>query len=605
MRPLGSLSKARHVVVGASIAATTALAALGIIGSGGPERFDAKLIVVQPAGSNALRITEYVDQDFGGHDRHGYERVVPNDFGVPEDVVASSPDAPDQVNVVDLGGSTRIRIGDPDVTVSGQHRYVLTYTLPEAGLDVWGLELDLVAPEGAGWPGDPETGRFEVAVTGMLLSNITCDTGPKGAEGGCTLERQAGSEPPVYRAVMEPLPENHGLSIFADVDGIIAPADIAAPPIPDRRPDRRLVITLAMIPLGLAGAVPVYRWARRSGRNEVFSGGAADAAFGEMPAPQLAGERGAPPATTWVADDDLADLATIEFVPPKGIAPWQARVLLTERLDDSTVAAWFSGLAGREAITLGGAGSAMTIASGPKRGELAPDDAALLASVLELGDPYTTGKYDPMFAGAWRAVASHQRASIKASGWWRKVAPGGTGSPAVSNLGVIIVVFVLLLVFAGSVVSAVLGLFAWWPAALALGVGLPALVACGVYRALLPARSARGSALALRTESFRRFLAASEGQHVEWAWTHGVLREYSGWAVALDEADAWSAALAKANVPEPARAAAMSPILVSSMGSSIASSRTAPSSSGSGGGSSSFSGGGSGGGGGGGSSGSW
>ena len=44
-----------------------------------------------------------------------------------------------------------------------------------------------------------------------------------------------------------------------------------------------------------------------------------------------------------------------------------------------------------------------------------------------------------------------------------------------------------------------------------------------------------GSALALRTESFRRFLAASEGRHVQWAWEHGLLREYSAWAVALGD----------------------------------------------------------------------
>jgi len=120
---------------------------------------------------------------------------------------------------------------------------------------------------------------------------------------------------------------------------------------------------------------------------------------------------------------------------------------------------------------------------------------------------------------------------------------------------------------------------------------------------LLPARSAQGSALALRAESFRRFLDASEGSHVEWAWSQGLLREYSAWAVALGEADAWSRALDRANVPEPARLAA-APILIAHMGPSVRSSRTAPSSSGSGGGGG-FSGGSVGGGGGGGSSGSW
>lgn len=137
-----------------------------------------------------------------------------------------------------------------------------------------------------------------------------------------------------------------------------------------------------------------------------------------------------------------------------------------------------------------------------------------------------------------------------------------------------------------------------------------ALVAFGMYRALLPARSAAGSALALRTESFRRFLEASEGRHVDWAWERGVVREYSAWAVALGAADAWRHALDASDIPEPEMHVATAPLIVYSMGSSFHSTFTAPASSGSGGFSGGgfsggFSGGSVGGGGGGGSSGSW
>jgi uncharacterized membrane protein len=106
----------------------------------------------------------------------------------------------------------------------------------------------------------------------------------------------------------------------------------------------------------------------------------------------------------------------------------------------------------------------------------------------------------------------------------------------------------------------------------------------------------------LRTESFRRFLHASEAQHVEWAWKHDLIREYSGWAVALGEADAWQHALENANIPEPVRVSAM-PAILAVTSPSITSSHVAPSKGGSGGGGGG--GGGVGGGGGGGSSGSW
>jgi uncharacterized protein (TIGR04222 family) len=401
--------------------------------------------------------------------------------------------------------------------------------------------------------------------------------------------------------VLEPLPKNDGLSIFADVTAFTAAADVPVPALPPRHDDHGGRLALAMIPAGLIGAVPVYLRARRKGRNEVYAGGAADAAYGSLPPPRTDGS-GAPPVSL-VADADMADMATIEFVPPKGIAPWEASVLLTERIDDDTVAAWLSGLAGQEAIELAEHDKDLSIASGPRRDQLAPPDAKLLDRFLQKQDPYVTGKYDKSFAAAWTAVAKQQRKAIAASGWWKQLPPGSGITPSRSGSPFGLIMFaVFILIWASAGVGAFLGLIRGWPVALLFGVAVPAIIAAFVYRVLLPARSAQGSALALRAESFRRFLHASEGSHVEWAWSQGLLREYSAWAVALGEAAAWSRALDRANVPAPARVAA-GPILIDRMGSSVHSSRTAPSSSGSSGGG--FSGGGSGGGGGGGSSGSW
>jgi hypothetical protein len=115
---------------------------------------------------------------------------------------------------------------------------------------------------------------------------------------------------------------------------------------------------------------------------------------------------------------------------------------------------------------------------------------------------------------------------------------------------------------------------------------------------MFASRSVTGSALALRSESFRRFLAASEGRHVEWAWQQGLVREYSAWAVALGAAEAWSEAVKASAIPDP-EVALSGPLLLYSASSAFSSSHTAPSSSSGGGG------GGIGGGGGGGSSGSW
>lgn len=597
-RMFGGVSKGRHVAVGGAIGAVTALTGFGLIGGGKhDERFDTWQVVVEPAGGDALRITETFDQDFGTNDRHGPLRTIPNDYGAPADVVASSPDAPDDLQVIDRGAETEIRIGDPDVEISGQHRYSLAYTLPAAQLSDGFLALDLLAGDAY------ETDRGEVVVRGFELADQRCFFGSFGSTDPCVLRKDGA----VYRGDLGTLPPFTGVTIDGTITMVTGVSDLPPVeplPLPDRRSDQRLPLAGGAALLGAATAVPIYLRARKRGSNEVYAGGAADVALGvqSLPAPGVAAADIPPPPTTLVTDDELARMATIEFAPPKGLQPWEAAVLLQERLDDSAVEAWLSGLAGREAIEISEDGNKLRIASGPKRGSLGAPDAALLAGILAVGDPYTTGTYDPRFAAAWKEIGTMQQQRIAASGWWKSGGPGQRSVRTGSLVPIAVFFAIVGVLFFGST-GAVRDLLRYPPVALAAAVAVPALMARAVYGALLPARSAHGSALALQVESFRRFLHASEAKHVEWAWEHGLLREYSGWAVALGEADAWNDAMARANVPEPARRT-MTPIILAHHRSSVIASHTKPSSSSSSGGGG-FSGGSVGGGGGGGSRGSW
>ena len=100
----------------------------------------------------------------------------------------------------------------------------------------------------------------------------------------------------------------------------------------------------------------------------------------------------------------------------------------------------------------------------------------------------------------------------------------------------------------------------------------------------LRVRTPQGSALWLRVESFRRFIAASEAQHADWAAQHGLLREYTAWAVALDEVDRWSRAIQASSIAPQLDTDAVSMVYMASyLGSVTSHASTAPSSSGSGG----------------------
>ena len=131
------------------------------------------------------------------------------------------------------------------------------------------------------------------------------------------------------------------------------------------------------------------------------------------------------------------------------------------------------------------------------------------------------------------------------------------------------------------------------------GAGAAAAVGAWELRVRTPA----GSGQRLRTESFRRFLAASEAHHAEEAARRGYLRQYTAWAVAVGELDRWSRAVAASSAGTVDPVAARYPLLAPAMFSDTSRSAAKPSSGGSDGGG--FSGGGVGGGAGGGGGGSW
>jgi uncharacterized membrane protein YgcG len=473
--------------------------------------------------------------------------------------------------------------------VRGQHRYTISYVLPEALAAGPFLFLDAVGAES-----DIPIERVTVVVDGFELDDAVCAAGPTGASpgSGCAFERGA-----PLRLAVDRLEPKEGITISGEVVGRTDPAGVDPPPIPDRRQEHRQRTALLVAALGSVVAFATYRWSVRVGANEVMGTSAADAAHGPGPA--------ASPATRTVTDADLAELAAIEFAPPRGLEPWQGRVVLTEVLDDSMVTAWFSGAIARGLVEVQADGAHPRLRRGRALEGDDPLDAHLVDEVFRVDDEVILGTYDAQFAAAWAKILGYQARWVADSGWWwsRSPAPGRLKPGGIITTGVLVVATVALVALS-AFVAGLLGALGGLATALLVGLGLPALVARVAYAPLRPGRTAAGSAWALRTESFRRFLEDSEAQHVEWAWEHGLLRQYSAWAVALDAADAWQEAMERSAVPV-AEAAAIQPLLVPRVSSAFTSTRTAPSTSSSGGSSSGGFSGSVGGGGGGGSHGSW
>jgi hypothetical protein len=526
------------------------------------------------------RIEEAVDWDFGvATDKHGIFRDVPG--LAPDADVQVESDAPSGVQIT----GEHIRIGDPDQTVSGRERYVISYSLD--GLAPEGLlSWDAVGVE---WEADIE--RAHVVVTGPFdWSGVTCSKGSTGSTGGCTVRQ---TTPGRLDVTADDFSPGTGLTITARSATPIgeAPSPPAFEPAAPNDGQPLLPFFLAALVASVVAAIATSSLVRRAGREWVGPGGAADAAFvGVLPGDMAldASFEGEPPGATRIDAADLAELSTVEFSPPPGMSAAMGGIVLRESVKPEHKVAWLIEQVGGGAVALDDVtGTQRLIRTGAPDRRMHPvlDRAFSGRSEIELGS------YDAAFAGAWSQLDDAFTTWRKGCGLWD---PRGDRAQLKAIVGGILLGLVgiggtFLGGFVGSVPVVVVS-------ALLAGAALALVVRAWELRV----RSVQGSAAWLRVESFRRFLHESEVQHVDWATQNGHLREYTAWAVAVGEIDRWQAAVGRSTVaasmdPGSAHLVFLAPALISSTGSTS----TAPSSSGGGGG------GGVGGGGGGGGGGSW
>ena len=375
-----------------------------------------------------------------------------------------------------------------------------------------------------------------------------------GASGGCTLEPDGDT----LRTTIAPLEPGQGITIGGTIVTVDPDAPLPAfPALPERRADHHLAVGLILLGTGLLVAAVMFFVIRRIGRNEVAAGGAADAAYGA-----------AGGSVRLVPDDRMDRLATTEFVPPTGVRPWQGNVLLREEIGTASVTAWFSDWVATEALVIDddrgrpAAAPGTEVRDGGRPGE----PGAARSRRRRRRDRARHVQPGVLVAVGRRSRTSRPRRSRRAGGGGA-CRPAAAPAPGRRAAVQIVAVIVVLALFAGGGIlrSDLLGNAAVAVVACVVVVGG---LAAGFYWFMLRSRSAVGSGLAIRTESFRRFLEASEGQHVDWAWQHGVLREYSAWAVALGAADAWGRALADSHVP-PTELSVANPLIVASMARSF------------------------------------
>ncbi len=530
-------------------------------------------------------VTETIDYHFQSA-RHGIYRVLPDVPMSAASQVKVSSDTYDNVLPTPEGAGVRIRIGDPNHKVDGNHTYRISYPLDTLSLGDGRFGWNGV---GTAWEVPIDQAELDM-VAPWKWESPSCSTGSTGDFGDCTVTQP---EPGHLVVSAGPFGKHEGLTIYATRGApmVAAPAPRALPAFSDPPlPWWRRPLTLGIIAalLALVGALVTGKLLRRAGRDWVVagavgSGDAAGVAFGGTGAADRTG-------VVRVDDTELDAFATTEFAPPGGLAAWQGGIVAEEAVADGQRVAWLLEAAVDGYIDLDDADpKAAVIRPLPH----APDDTTSLLAVGFAGrDAIELGSYDPAFTAMWKSLPAKFKSWFGASGFADETAEhrARVARPFALLVGILAAATAI----GGAALSykhPMLGVLLVVVGAAVTGPALAALVRGWELRVRTPA----GSAVWLRVESFRRFLAGSETHHVEEAAARGVLRQYTAWAVALDEVDHWSKMVNAAGLP-PETAGLHSAMIAPALVSSFVSTGTTPSSSG---------GGGVGGGGGGGGGGSW
>jgi hypothetical protein len=594
--PVGWRRRVDAVLVAFAVVLVGVAGAVGALG-GVNERVVALWVGAEIAGDGSARVTEVIDYDFGFGDHHGIFRDMPR-LASDAAVSVSSATAPDQFELIDMGTTTRIRIGDPSRTISGRHRYRIQYPL-DAVAPGGQLAWDAV---GTGWPVQLNNVEMHV-VAPFVLSNPSCAQGTTGSDQPCDL---AQPEPGHLAARIDTLEAGEGATLYAGAGRSLA----ATPGLPTPPSDAALAAgTSPILPALLATAVALIaaaaksRRLRRRGRERVAADTVNAMTTAGTAGTALEPAEGAGGGEVRVDAGKLESLPTIAVAPPEELTPPQGGILLAEDVRSEHKVAWLIDAAdhGYLEITdnqIRDNEPTMTLV---RRLPADAPTAALLDQAFAGREQL--GTYDPNFAAAWKALDAQLVAWQRSCGLWDPA--GARRCNRARVLGVILAPLGLVLVIEGGATSNLPD--SGWEVLVAIG----ALVAGASLAALISAwelrvRSPTGSGLWLRVESFRRFLAASEARHANEVSERGQLGQYTAWAVALGEIDCWSHAVAASTVAASRYVPTYDPRTVRALGSATSASSTAWSSSGGGSsGGGGGGGGGSGGGAGGGGGGSW
>ena len=532
-------------------------------------------------------VTETIDYVFGtsGGVKHGILRNIVTRQAVTDadgrsseenfryydldlESVTSPTGAPTETKLTDQsGGETQIRIGDPNVTVSGTQSYVVKYHLanvmnpfPDHAEFFYNVFVGDAVPKD----------RVKVTVTGPGgVTSVRC---VRGSNPGRDCDSAQAGQTAVFTA--DNLLGNEDLTIATSLPragfGELKP-DIRAAGSSYDEGQAKVLTSLALAggigaPLVAAGVMGVLVATR--GRDEWYAGvtpglspGSADAAApGAVPPP--------PPAPT--LRGRRPEIA-VQFNPPPGVQPGMVGTMIDESADTIDVSATVMDLAVRGFLRIEEIQSGTMFSrtdwrlvqlTPPPGQTLRPYEATVLEGLFADGSDVTLSDLKYKFNTTLNLAIRQMYTEVVERGWFRR-------SPQRQRAGWQALGF--LLIGAGAVSCFYLGVITraidrtggfgvGIPSGIVLGLGL--IVAGLIFRILgkrMAAKTAAGSAVYAQSLGFRKYLETAEADQIRFEEASAIFSRYLPYAIVFGVADRWAGTFQK--VAEAA-AAAGSPIIM-------------------------------------------
>ena len=485
----------------------------------------------------SLQVFETIEYDFGSNSRHGIFRDIPVRYRHDDrydrilrldgfEVAAEPPGTSARFQIEKADAATRIKIGDPDRTITGLHRYRIAYRV-RGVLNRFEQydELNWNAV-GTGWdvPMARVTARVR-APAGILRA--ACYSGPEGSRRPCA---SLASEGPEVTAGERDVSSRSGLTVVVAIPAGVVPEPR---PILDERWSARRAFALtpatglasgALLALVL-GAMVRLLWIH--GRDRRFAGSPVDVVFGSVDGTEERVPLGERPITP------------VKYEPPGGIKAGEVGTLVDECAHPLDVTATIVDLAVR---------GFLRIEEIPKKGWFGRTDwrlvrlpkeqaglkryeAELLGALFREGTEVELSDLKTKFSERLKAVQDALYDEVVQQGWFRARPDRIRLRWCLLGIGILVVG-----------VALTVALAAWTHAGL---VGVPVVLGGLALAALagrMPHRTAGGTAVMRRVQGFRRLIEGPEAEQARFSERANIFSEYLPYAIVFGCTEKWARA---------------------------------------------------------------